>query len=106
MAGVTSSPEGGEEGRRDRTDQVGLANIEVRSGDSDEWLCEGESDGDGEGSGLWGLLVSLPVEGCDNSGPVAAGRSPCCCFNEPVGCCDIHRRHIHAVGVVGVAAWA
>ena len=50
MAGVTSSAEGGDEGRRDRTDQVGLANMEARSGDSDEcWSAEGEGEGEGEG---------------------------------------------------------
>lgn len=43
MAGVTSSAEGGEEGSRDRTDQVGLANMEVRSGDSGDCCgCGGE----------------------------------------------------------------
>jgi len=50
VAGVTSSAEGGDEGRRDRTDQVGLANMEARSGDSDEcWSAEGEGEGEGEG---------------------------------------------------------
>lgn len=44
MAGVTSSAEGGDEGRRDRTDQVGLANMEVRSEDSGECWCEGEGE--------------------------------------------------------------
>lgn len=42
MAAVISSDEGGNEGSRDRTDQVGLANMELRSGCPDECGCEGE----------------------------------------------------------------
>lgn len=45
MAAVTSSSGGGDEGSRDRTDQVGLANMEVRSGDPVEDCCGCEGEG-------------------------------------------------------------
>lgn len=92
---MTSSAEGGDEGSRDRTDQVGMANMEARSGESGDCCgCEGWE------RGSLALLVSWPVRGCDISGPAgAAGR----CSDGSVGCCDMHRRHIHAVGAAGLA---
>lgn len=78
MAGVTSSAEGGDEGSRDRTDQVGLANMEVRSGDSGDCSCDD-----------WGL--DAPIFWCDD---------------VSVGCCDRHRRHTHAVGAPEMGGWA
>lgn len=42
MAGVISSDEGADEGSRDRTDQVGLANMEERSEGCGDCGCEDE----------------------------------------------------------------
>lgn len=46
MASVISSAGGGDEGSRERTDQVGLANMEVRSGDCGDCCgCGREGEG-------------------------------------------------------------